>query len=68
MAKISFWILAVLGALACSTPKPEPRIASSAGEQSYAVDYPAALQSLANRYATGEGTVKRVSSELADKR
>jgi hypothetical protein len=64
MAKISLWILAALGAAACSGPKPEPRIASSAGEAGYAVEYPAALQAVVSEYAAGEGTVKRVVSDL----
>jgi hypothetical protein len=64
MKKISLWILAALGTIACSAPKPEPRIASSANETGYAVEYPAALQSLSNQYVNAEGTVKRVSSEL----
>jgi hypothetical protein len=64
MAKVFFWILAALGAVACSAPKPEPRIASSAGEQGYALEYPAALQALANEYVNAEGLVKKTISEL----
>jgi hypothetical protein len=64
MAKISLCILAALATVACSAPKPEPRIASSAGEAGYAVEYPASLQTLLNEYVNGEGAVKRITSEL----
>jgi hypothetical protein len=64
MTKISLWILVALGTVACSGPKPEPRIASSAGEAGYAVEYPAALQSLTAQYANAEGEVRKISAEL----
>jgi hypothetical protein len=64
MAKISLWILAALFVAACSGPKPEPRIASSAGEAGYAMEYPATLQTLVNEYVNGEGAVKRIASEF----
>jgi len=64
MAKISLWILAALAAAACSAPKPEPRIASSAGEAGYAIEYPGALQSLSNQYVNAEGAIKKIAADF----
>jgi hypothetical protein len=52
-------------AVACASTTTEPQFPSSAGQTSYAQDYPAALQSLANEQANGESQVRSLSAQLA---
>ncbi|MCC6557514.1 MAG: hypothetical protein IT372_31570 [Polyangiaceae bacterium] len=60
--------LLVAGALltfGCSTPKPEPEIASSAPQSGYAERYPADLQAAAADFGEREGAAKQIDGELA---
>jgi hypothetical protein len=53
--------LAVLG---CSTPKPEPEIASSASQSGYAARYPGELQATATSFGDREDLAKRVIDQF----
>jgi hypothetical protein len=58
-------VCAVLSsAVACSTPKPEPEIASSAAQAGYAEAYPAELQAIATGFSQRESEVKKVTGEM----
>jgi hypothetical protein len=53
--------LSSTGALACSTPKPEPEIASSASQSGYARNYPSELQSIAKGFDERETEAKGIT-------
>jgi hypothetical protein len=55
-----------LVALGCSTPKPEPEIASSAAQSGYAQRYPEELQSTATSFGEREELAKRAISQFPD--
>jgi len=56
------WILAGLVPLACANRQPLPKVASSAQETGYALDYPSNLQTIVNDYVNGEGDVRRLTT------
>lgn len=56
---------AVALAMAGCAPKIEPQIASSAGEPTYATDYPTALAGEADRINTAESKTKELSAKFA---
>ena len=58
-------VLSFTGATACSTPKPEPEIASSAGQSGYARGYPAELQSIAKGFDDSEAEAKQIDQEFS---
>jgi len=51
-------------AVACSAPKPEPEIASSAAEPGYAQDYPDTLQSIVKDFGRDDDDAKTLSSQF----
>jgi hypothetical protein len=57
--------LASAGALACSTPKPEPEIASSAGQSGYARNYPTELQTISKDFDERETEAKDMSQKFS---
>ena len=58
-------LAAAVQTLACTSPGAPPKLASSAGQASYALDYPAELQTLSNEQANCETQVRSLSSEFA---
>jgi len=52
--------------VACSTPKPEPEIASSAPQPGYAEHYPQELQDIATGFSQRESEVKKVVGEMPE--
>ena len=53
--------LGVAALCGCSQPKPEPELASSAGEASYAQEYPAALESEVSAFGKGQVELDRLA-------
>jgi len=53
--------LALVALAGCSQPKPEPEIASSATEPSYAQDYPAAVAGEADAFGKGQVELDRLA-------
>ena len=49
----------------CSTPKPEPEIASSAGQPGYAQDYPAAIQQISKDFGRDDDDASNLSGGFA---
>jgi hypothetical protein len=54
----------VWGPIACASQKVEPKVASSAAQVNYAMNYPGALQSTANDYVNTEGDVRRITTDF----
>jgi hypothetical protein len=48
----------------CSTPKPEPEVASSAGQAGYAASYPETLQSIQKDFGAGDDEAKTIDGEM----
>lgn len=51
---------------ACSAPKPEPQIASSAAHGGYALGYPAQVEATTKAFREAQGEAHRLSGELRD--
>ncbi|MFS8067881.1 MAG: hypothetical protein ACMG6S_16080 [Byssovorax sp.] len=56
--------LALSAAVGCSTPKPEPEIASSASQQGYAVGFPQALTEATTSFSQGQSEIRKGIAEL----
>lgn len=56
--------LAALG-VACSTPKPEPEIASSAGQAQYAETYPADVQAVTRGFGEADAEAKELDATFS---
>ena len=56
--------LALSAAVGCSTPKPEPEIASSAPQQGYAVGFPQALTDATTSFSQGQTEIRKGIAEL----
>ncbi len=56
--------LALSAAAGCSTPKPEPEIASSASQQGYAVGFPQALTEATTSFSQGQSEIRKGIAEL----
>ena len=57
--------LCLLPAVGCSTPKPEPEIASSAPQGGYAESYPAELQASAAAFSQDQADVARITTSFS---
>src|SRR6185503_8560996 len=57
--------LCLLPAFGCSTPKPEPEIASSAPQGGYAESYPAELQASATAFSKDQADVARITTSFS---
>ena len=57
--------IALAGGAACSTPKPEPEVASSSNLADYARDYPAKLDDLYSRFLDREREAKKLMTDFA---
>ena len=55
--------LCLTSAFGCSTPKPEPEIASSASQGGYAESYPNELQGAATAFSQDEAKIKETSGK-----
>src|SRR5262245_55955087 len=64
--RILFAVAAAVSAVACSTPKPEPEIASSAPQAGYAESYPGELQAISTGFSEKESEVKKVTGEMPE--
>lgn len=58
----SLAILLATGAAACSAPKPEPEIASSATQPGYAQDYPAVMEQIVKDFGRDDDDARSLSS------
>jgi len=58
------FFVALSGPVGCASQKIEPKVASSAAQVNYAMDYPGALQSTANDYVNTEGEVRRITTDF----
>lgn len=56
--------LALSAAAGCSTPKPEPEIASSASQQGYAVGFPQALTDTTTSFSQNQTEIRKGIAEL----
>lgn len=56
--------LALSAAVGCSTPKPEPEIASSAPQQGYAVGFPQALTEATASFSQDQSEIRKGIGEL----
>jgi hypothetical protein len=61
----SLAIVLSMAALACSTPKPEPEIASSATEPGYAQDYPEAMAQISKDFGRDDDDAKTLSGKFS---
>lgn len=52
-------------ALSCTSSSAPPKLASSAGQATYALEYPSVLQGLSNEQANCETQIRALSSEFA---
>ena len=61
---VSFLTAALVLLLSCSTPKPEPQIASSAQEATYAEAWPAELDDLSTQFASRQQSARKLFSQF----
>jgi hypothetical protein len=64
LSLVAVTTLAVSGSIACSQPKPEPQIASSAQEATYAEAWPAELDDLSSQFSNRQQSARKLFSEF----
>src|SRR4051812_17683532 len=58
--------LSLTALAACSTPKPEPQIASSAAHGGYAVGYPAQVEATVKAFRDAQAETQRLVASLRE--